>query len=335
MNKILSIVALVSIVFTTSCKKDDSTEATSRPFGEVYLEDIVKIEDYLNTHYIDVVKDGNGDVTGITFGELNAEHPVSIMNQADYPIDYEIVKLYGVDFKVYFLKLDSKADTDADGKKPCGLDTVWVTYRGFLMDDSAYQFDIATSWTPLNLVKSIKGWGYILPKFRSGVYAPIGNGNYAHTQYGSGVMFVPSGLAYHNRAMNPNDSQSAYSPLIFTFNLHEVTHTDQDFDKVLDKDEFIIKADGTFVDTDSDGIPDAFDADDDNDGFLTLDELKYTVVDTSVDPDKVYTFYYPFNGAAVDDPATPLVDETKGVPSCSGDFTTPTRLRKHLDPSCH
>jgi len=339
MNKILSIVALVSIVFTTSCKKDDSTEATSRPFGEVYLEDKVKIENYMNTHYIDVVKNGDGDVTSVTFGLVDADHPLSIMAQTEYEVIGLPVKLYGVDFIVYYLKLDSKADTDADGKKPCGLDKVWVTYRGFLMDDSAYQFDIATTWTPQELVSSIKAWGYVLPKFRSGVNTPVGDGVYTHTQYGSGVMFVPSGLAYHNRAMNPNDSQSTYAPLIFTFNLHDVTYTDQDADGVLDKDEFIIKDDGTFVDTDEDGIPDAFDGDDDNDGYLTKDEIKHTIIvkDGTTTPPTVLsvnTFNYPFNGAATDNPAT-LVDETQGIPNCSGDFTTSNRVRRHLDKNCY
>jgi len=58
--------------------------------------------------------------------------------------------------------------------------------------------------------------------------------------------------------------------------------------------------------------------------------------------------YYPYNGADVDDPSTLNIDEKQGIPRkftgpinpltnlptpLPSDFTDPTRLRRHLDPT--
>ena len=57
--------------------------------------------------------------------------------------------------------------------------------------------------------------------------------------------------------------------------------------------------------------------------------------------------YYPYNGAAVDNPLTPNIDERQGVPRkftgpvnttnlptpLPADYTDPSRLRRYLDPT--
>ena len=59
--------------------------------------------------------------------------------------------------------------------------------------------------------------------------------------------------------------------------------------------------------------------------------------------------YYPYNGAAIDNPLTPNIDERQGVPRkftgpvntsnfatpLPTDFTEPTRLRRYLDPTSY
>ncbi|WP_442787911.1 FKBP-type peptidyl-prolyl cis-trans isomerase [Flavobacterium suncheonense] len=303
MNKILSVIGLLSIIALTSCKRDDVPgPEEARPHAEVYLEDLAKIEDYLQSHYIKINDDnGNGklEVTEVVMDSINAENPISIWDQTDYPLQYKIVKLYGVDFKVYFLKLDAKGDTDADGKKPCGVDKVWVSYKGNLLNGT--QFDIAVNQTDFNLIDVVKGWEYIMPEFRAGYYAaPNGDGVLNPMNYGSGVMFLPSGLGYFNSYV-PGET---YAPLIFTFNLYDVVYLDQDSDKVLSRYEYSFNSDGTLLDTDGDGIPDVFDGDDDNDGYMTRDEIKINGT-------------YPDFDAILD---------------CSG---TTSGIKKHLDASCH
>lgn len=303
MNKILSIVALVSIVFTTSCKKDDIPgPEEARPQAEVYLEDLAKIEDFLHNHYVkftDVNGNGKLEVTEVVIDSVNAENPVSIWDQTVYPLQQKIVKLYGVDFKVYFLKLDAKGDTDVDGKKPCGVDKVWVSYKGSLLNGN--QFDIAVNQTDFNLIDVIKGWEYIMPEFRAGYYEPSGgDGSLNQVNYGSGVMFLPSGLGYFNGSQ-PGET---YAPLVFTFNLYDVVYLDHDSDKILSRYEYAFNDDGTLLDTDNDGIPNVFDGDDDNDGYMTRDEIK---------TGGIY----------------PIFDN---ILNCAG---TIGGIKKHLDPNCH
>ena len=63
--------------------------------------------------------------------------------------------------------------------------------------------------------------------------------------------------------------------------------------------------------------------------FLTKVEIKKPL---PLLPGQGITLNYPFD-PIVDNPSTPLVDETepKGIPSDSGDGVTPTRKRRHLD----
>ena len=104
---------------------------------------------------------------------------------------------------------------------------------------------------------------------------------------------------------------------------------DHDRDGILSMHEYGPNFDEDPIDTDGDGRPDYLDVDDDADGVLTKTERSFTYLDGL----ETKTAYYPYSGALVDDPATPY-DDTRGIPSCSGDFTTPTRLRRHLDPTC-
>lgn len=304
MNKILSIVALVSVVTMMSCKKDDAPgPVEARPHSEVYPEDLAEIEDYLHSHYVkfqDVNSNGKIDIGEVVMGAVDAANPVSIWDQTDFPLQHKIVKLYGVEFKVYFLKLDTKGDTDADGEKPCGVDRIWVTYKGNLLDGT--QFDISSNPIDFNLIDVVKGWEYIMPEFRAGYFDPQnGDGTLTPMNYGSGVMFLPSGLGYYSQSVG---SIPSYAPLIFTFNLLDVIYLDQDSDKILSRHEYELNTDGKLLDTDADGIPNVFDADDDNDGYLTRDEIK-------------------IGGSYPDFDA---------ILNCSG---TTGGVKKHLDASCY
>ncbi|ESU27045.1 hypothetical protein FLJC2902T_23870 [Flavobacterium limnosediminis JC2902] len=347
MNRIFKIFSILTLgVLFTACPKDDAPEPVpARPHADVYPEDLIKIEDYLKSHYVEITDedlDGEVDVADMKIDSLDDTHTVSIWDQTEYPLENKIVKLYGVDFKVYYLKFDGKADTDAEGDKPCGTDRVLVSYRGSLLD--GYQFDYAPNPVEFNLIDVVKGWEYIMPQFRAGYFDPVGgDGTLNPRNFGSGVMFLPSGLGYYSGGFG---NIPAYAPLVFTFNLFAVTRLDQDIDKIEDRYEYEFNEDGSLIDTDADGIPNVFDNDDDGDGYKTINEIKHTYVDNGV----TYTVYYPFTGAAVDNPATPFVDETQGIPRCftgpnstespflptsvPADFTEPTRLRRHLDRNC-
>jgi hypothetical protein len=164
----------------------------------------------------------------------------------------------------------------------------------------------------------------------------------SYNNFGAGVMFIPSGLGYYNIATT---TIPAYAQLMFEFKLYKVQRSDNDSDGILSNDEDL-NGNGIFTDddTDGDGIYNFVDSDDDGDGYLTRNEIKYTLNNV--------TYLYPYNGAAVNDPDTPI-DETRGVPrkftgesvlipgtgnqywnmpaADDSDFKDPGRLRRYLD----
>jgi hypothetical protein len=160
-------------------------------------------------------------------------------------------------------------------------------------------------------------------------------------------MFLPSGLAYYEQM--PSSLIPSYSPLIFSFKLKSQKSRDHDRDGILSKYE--VAAPTTLVpnpkqkdyDTDGDGTPDFYDIDDDGDRVMTKVEIKRPNISANVT-----NGYYPYNGAAVDNPLTPNIDERQGVPRkytgpnnpanglptpLPADYTDPNRLRRYLDPT--
>ena len=55
-----------------------------------------------------------------------------------------------------------------------------------------------------------------MPEFKIGNYVANSDGTFSFSDYGAGVMFIPSGLAYFNIEAG---SISSYTPIIFNFKL--------------------------------------------------------------------------------------------------------------------
>ena len=212
-----------------------------------------------------------------------------------------------------------------------------MAYRGINIVDATTGgedvFDQAVTPTWFKLQEVITGWSHILTNFHTGTYSPGTGGNgTAFDNFGAGVMFLPSGLAYYSSSAGTIPS---YSPIIFSFKLYELRYRDQDGDGVLSKDERkldptidplyrwkenpadnIYKKDSNdaiitdvpFFDTDGDGFANMYDIDDDGDHVLTRVEIKN-----------------PLGGLYL----------YNMIPDCSGSTTNPNRVRKHIDPACH
>ncbi len=331
--KIVLFFVFISLV--ASCNTNDDPEPTPlRDYAEQYAADLATIQTFLKTHSYSVINNpGGNDDQNVTFTVVPELDPTSIWgtnatthnaNVLELPVEKD-----GFTYIIYYLQL--RQGSGPNSKSPCNLDGVLAAYKGQLMDDEMTVFD--SNFFPqsyFSLSGVIRGWSEVFPKFKTGSYVGNVDGSITYSNFGAGVMFLPSGLAYFGSG---TAGISPYSPLIFSFKLYEVQRIDNDFDGIPsyledNGDGYIRDNDTTFEDdTDQDGIPDAFDVDDDGDNVMTKDEIKYTLLGN--------TYSYPFNGALVDDPVTPQ-DETKGIPNCgsSPDYTTPTRLRKHLDPSC-
>lgn len=353
MNNIFKILsAVVFCGLLASCSKSDDPVTPLRDYAEQYAADIDSIDDYIDTHYMTV----DPTTFDVTFTEIpTGGTQQSIRAQTLYPLKDTLVKEDGIEYKIYFIKF--REGDAVNGKRPTQVDSVHVSYRGTRLTDD--QFDDATNPVWFGLQDVITGWTHIMPNFKTGTYTTAPGPNpITFNDFGAGVMFLPSGLAYFNNAAG---SIPSYSPIIFSFKLYELRYRDHDRDGILSKDErkldptipatlrwkenpflgYDFNGDGTveIYDADGDGTPNMLDIDDDGDGYPTKIERKY-VVGTN-------TYYYPFNGAAVDNLATPDVNETYGIPRkftgtivnglpqpMPNDFTDPTRLRRHLDPTC-
>lgn len=163
---------------------------------------------------------------------------------------------------------------EGEGDSPTVADSVFVSYRGMLLNQSV--FDERTSPMWLESLGVVKGFGALMPYIKKAAPATINSdGTYSFSGFGSAAVFMPSALGHYNNsgAMSTmNRSIPVYSPLIFAVDLYTYNTTDHDGDKVLTLLEDL-DGDGYFDDdTDSDGVPNYRDVDDDNDGILTRDE---------------------------------------------------------------
>ncbi|MGV3697839.1 FKBP-type peptidyl-prolyl cis-trans isomerase [Flavobacterium sp.] len=376
MNNFFKIILLLIVGLNiASCSKSDNDTEPLRDFETQKINDMEYIETFMKTHSMTVSADFDVTYT------LIPEGPTSIWNQTTYPILSRNVKVRQGDadviYKIYYIKF-----REGTGKSPCNVDRVLTAYKGEYIYDRVETVsgneihtivsndfeEMVNPQSYFTLSSVIRGWSEIFPQFKTGTYTGNPDGTVSYNDYGAGVMFIPSGVAYYASSTGGIPS---YSPLIFNFKLYEIQRVDNDGDGIYSYQEdlatSIVNNDGTLTiipnvpdgyvyafaegienpdntngpgsqvtlpsgrPSEEDEIPDFLDSDDDGDFFTTKSETMY------VNPLDVLSTqrYYPFSGAVTDDPATPYVDETKGVPDCSGDFTTPTRLRKYLDPMCH
>jgi hypothetical protein len=367
MNNFFKIILLfITGISIVSCSKDKESVAPLRDYTAQYATDLASIETFMQTHYMTVVNSpGNTEDMDVTYTLItDPGTQTSIWNQTTYPIQTRLVTVtqddVEVTYKLYYLKL--REGSGATSKSPCNVDRVLTSYRGeyiFSSTENVAGVDVTTikgfefeelinPQTFFNLTAVIRGWSEIFPQFKTGTYTGNPDGTVSYDNFGAGVMFIPSGLAYYS---NASGGIPAYSPLIFNFKLYEIQRVDQDGDGIfsyqedLNNDGYVLSlAEGITNpdDTDGDGIPDFLDVDDDGDFFTTKSELKYI---NPLDPSNIDR-YYPFDGVLIDDPATPYIDERKGAPrkftgpnntnglptsNDPADFTDPTRLRRYRD----
>ncbi|WP_293874132.1 FKBP-type peptidylprolyl isomerase [Flavobacterium sp.] len=338
MNNISKILSLLTLVFiTVSCSRSDSSTQPLRDYTAQNVTDMTTIETYMKTHYMEVVTNpGATDDQNVVFTLIpTGGTQTSIWDQTTYPIQTRLVTVkqnnIDIPYKIYYLQL--RQGSGANSKSPCNVDRVLTSYRGEYIYTSTETVGTVTTSTIVskqfeesvnpqgffNLTGVIRGWSEIFPKFKTGSYTGNPDGTVSYNDFGAGVMFIPSGLAYFS---NSTGGIPSYSPLIFSFKLYEIQRTDQDGDGIYSYQEDIgtdaanpntpdgyvyTLATGVYNvdDTDSDGIPDFLDVDDDGDYFTTASEIKNTA-----------GVAYPFDL----------------IPTCGG---TGNGKKRYLDPTCH
>ncbi|MNR07080.1 putative FKBP-type peptidyl-prolyl cis-trans isomerase FkpA precursor [compost metagenome] len=249
------------------------------------------------------------------------------------------------------------------GLSPTNTDKVVTSYSGTLLDNTVFDsssrftallFPYDASTTEASTV--IEGWSEIFPKFKTGTPTTASDGTITYSDFGAGVMFLPSGLAYY--AAGSGSKIPAYTCITFSFKLYDLQHLDHDQDGVLDYQEDVSKNKDGYMydfrdtarypnppadlvdDTDGDGIADFRDTDDDGDGYTTRFEITKPsdqVGMGTLNGQPYYygvRLYYPWD-PLTDNPLTPNTDETepRGIPSRpTGPLADPTKPESVTNP---
>jgi hypothetical protein len=313
-----SVLMVVFSVLFFSCKDDDNIPVGVPPNDrtEQYAVDIGEIEDYLKTNYLTLDSELNATIAKIPIGGSQ----VSIWNQTDFPLQSITVKNDDrvtlrtdgriddpVEYKLYFIVLN-----EGGGERPLTIDSSFVDYKGWNLDNVEFDRTSTPVWTsfPLSNV-FISGFRQILPEMKTAEsVSENGDGTLNYLNFGNCLVFIPSGLGYFNIPKGVN--LPSYSNLVFQIKLKSLNFNDHDSDRILSYMELYgTETDYFMQDSDGDLIPDFLDTDDDEDGFLTRNEFKIS----GTDPQEYYDF--------------------TTIPDCSGNTTNPIRLKRYLDPSCH
>ena len=280
------VVLLLSVLCFTSCKNDDDGFEIPPPRDRTAQQarDKDSLLNYMSTHYYNsstFETPGNYTYDDIIIKELPRDEVTGEYLDLPEPdentllidaIETFTAEYLDVEYEYYSLKLNQ-----GGGASPYPSDTVNINYFGQSFDGEG--FDSTANAENLDLITLIEAWRLVLPDFGTSTsIIDNGDGTFSYDNYGLGVMFVPSGLAYFNA---PPFGISQYENLIFKFELYTREPNDHDGDLVLSFLEDIDGDDNVFNDdTDNDGVPDFFDIDDDGDGVLT----KYEDLDNDGDP---------------------------------------------------
>ena len=284
LNKILIICLTTFVVF--SCNKDDDAPEPIPPRdrGEVAIEDDQALIAYLSTHFYNYEdfenpsEDFDYVVQLDTIAGDNADKTPII--ESDKLIT-KTINYQGVDQQLYVLVV-----REGEGPKPTFADSTYISYEGELLTGDVFDSNLKSPvWFSLSPYyisgpsgptiqgSLVKGFPEGLDEFRGATGYTVNADNTVswNNDFGVGTIFMPSGLAYFNASQR---SIPSYSPIIFNINMYRVNEADHDNDGIpsymedLDGDEELFNDD-----TDTDGLPNHSDADDDGDGTLTKDEI--------------------------------------------------------------
>ncbi|MFD1316304.1 FKBP-type peptidyl-prolyl cis-trans isomerase [Namhaeicola litoreus] len=245
--KLLFLFLLTSVMI--SCSDDDDKDKHD-PVAQALIDDEILV-DFLQSHYL---TDDN-KIDSIRNGETPLYTQVDIEDLVYNDINY---KLY------YYI------EKQGVGINPSMNDSIQILYQGFTLDSIKFDQNLSypsyKSW--FHLPNLIAGWRYGIPKYKSGTKVIYPDESFGYENTGSGIIFMPSGLAYGE---NGSANIPSNAPIYFFIDLGNVIRADADNDGVINNDEDINKnGDATDDDTDGDLVANYLDIDDDGDGITTI-----------------------------------------------------------------
>lgn len=285
----ISILLLILFSIFISCKDDDDSTTTIEV--EDRTEQQVKDNDsillYLTTHYYnsnEIASLEDPQYTDIIITELEQDTDGNYLPLEDTvnntllidAVDTYETEYLEASYKYYVLHINQ-----GGGDAPKFTDQVRVRYEGTSINDDGDVFDAVITPEELRLygdgfttLGSIRAWQLVMPLFKTAIEPSEGydivNGVVDYNNFGLGIMFVPSGLAY----FSGTSTGSSYDNLMFKFELLQYEEMDHDNDGIPSYlEDLDDNTDAFDDDTDEDGFPNYIDFDDDGDGVSTFDEL--------------------------------------------------------------
>ena len=277
----------VATTMLVSCDPDDDDTVTfvEEDRAEQQIKDRDSLINYLSSHYYNssfFETGSNHKYTDIIITKLEEGETVpdgSTLLSAD--VETLNINYLDVNYEYYVLNLNQ-----GGGEAPHFTDEVRVRYEGSSVNDGEV-FDSRVTPIDLPLVGNgfttfgtIKAWQLVMPLFNTAVDFSLDNGVVNYNNFGLGVMFVPSGLAYFSSAT----TGSSYDNLIFKFEMLQSEVADHDLDGIPSYAEDLdMDIDVFNDDTNEDDFPNYIDQDDDGDEVTTFNELTQTIytVDTN------------------------------------------------------
>ncbi|WP_179352415.1 FKBP-type peptidyl-prolyl cis-trans isomerase [Winogradskyella vidalii] len=281
----LSLYLLTITTLFFSCNSDDDDDTV--PFVEADRTEQQAIDKdsllaYLSSHYYNsgfFENEGTYSYSDVIISELPTDEDGNYLALPDpenntllsQAVETRTTEYLDVNYEYYVLNI-----TQGEGDSPMYTDRVRVRYEGSSVSDGDI-FDFRV--TPIDLYLhgngydidgAIRAWQLVLPTFKTADNWDLYNGSVDYTNYGMGMMFIPSGLAYFSSSV----TGSSYDNLIFKFDLLQFEVVDHDNDGIpcyaedIDNDSDLYSDD-----TDDNGLPNFIDRDDDGDDVLTIDEL--------------------------------------------------------------
>lgn len=293
LRTLLTSVIVFSILIFACSQDDDSnnTQEPDRDRTEQQAVDKALLLEYLQTHYYnsgDLTSMANVEIDDIQIDTLDSTLPQNSTLLID-AVEFRTTTFQETEYEFYILKINQGGGEES----PNFTDKVRVLYEGSLVldgeifdseknpnDPSDFNLVGNPFSSSANDAGTIEGWQKVFPEFNTAESFSAG-ANVTFENYGLGVMFLPSGLAYFSSPPLGSNIITQYSNLIFKFGLLQTEVNDHDGDGIPSYIEDLNNNLDVFDDdTDEDLVFNYVDFDDDNDGVSTRNELfrtEYTV----------------------------------------------------------